>query len=104
LRGQATVEGDDLRNIFPGCDSVLYEFSIGSSSVVVTNLTKSTDGTISKSAGSAVPQCGHAHIITIAALGCGAPRRNGEIHICRNTGIPAKSVNYFYGNMKDAEL
>jgi hypothetical protein len=27
----------------------------------------------------------------------------GEIHICRNTGIPAKSVNYFYGNMKDAQ-
>jgi hypothetical protein len=46
-------------------------------------------------------QCGHAHIIIIAALGRGAPRRNGEIHICRNTGIPAKSVNYFWGNMKD---
>jgi hypothetical protein len=28
----------------------------------------------------------------MAALGCGAPRR-----------IPAKSVNYFDGNMKDAE-
>jgi hypothetical protein len=42
---------------------------------------------------SAAPQCGHAHIITIAALGCGAPRR-----------IPAKSVNYFYGNMKDVKI
>jgi len=31
----------------------------------------------------------------MAALGCGAPRRNGEIHICRNTGIPAKNANYF---------
>ena len=44
-------------------------------------------------------ECGHACIITIAALGCGVPRRNGEIHICRNTSIPAKSVNYFYGNI-----
>jgi len=40
----------------------------------------------------------------IAALGCGAPRLNGEIHICRNTGISAKSVNYFCGNMKDADF
>jgi len=40
----------------------------------------------------------------IAALGCGAPRRNGEIHICRNTGISAKGVNYFCGNMKDATM
>jgi len=44
-----------------------------------------------KSAGNAAPQCGHAHTITIAALGCGAPRQNGEIHICRNTGIPVNS-------------
>ena len=29
----------------------------------------------------------------MAALGCSAPRR-----------IPAKSVNYFYGNMKDARF
>ncbi len=57
-----------------------------------------------KIAGSAAPQCGHVCIITIAALGCGAPMRNGEIHIGRNTGIPAKSVNYFYRNMKDAKF
>ncbi|MEI6260577.1 MAG: hypothetical protein WCR46_11805 [Deltaproteobacteria bacterium] len=46
LRGQATIEGDDLRNRFPGGDSVLYEFSIGSSSVIVANLTKNSDETI----------------------------------------------------------
>ena len=45
-----------------------------------------------KSPGSAAPQCGHACIITIAALGCGAPRRNGEIHICRQ-GWGAKVVD-----------
>jgi hypothetical protein len=44
--GTTTIEGDDLRNRFPGGDSVTYEFSIGSSNVIVTNLTKSTDGTI----------------------------------------------------------
>jgi hypothetical protein len=44
--GTSTIEGDDLKNRFPGGFPVTYEFSIGSSSVVVTNLTKSTDGTI----------------------------------------------------------
>jgi len=41
-----TIEGDDLQNRFPGGAPVTYEFSIGSSNVIVTNLTKSTDGTI----------------------------------------------------------
>ncbi len=44
--GTTTIEGNDLKNRFPGGVPVTYEFSIGSSSVVVTNLTKSTDGTI----------------------------------------------------------
>jgi hypothetical protein len=44
--GTTTIEGNDLRNRFPGGTTVTYEFSIGSTSVVVTNLTKSTDGTI----------------------------------------------------------
>ena len=43
--GTTTIEGNDLKNRFPGVP-VTYEFSIGSSIVVVTNLTKSTDGTI----------------------------------------------------------
>ena len=41
-----TIEGDDLQYRFSGGVPVTYEFSIGSSSLVVTNLTKSTDGTI----------------------------------------------------------
>jgi hypothetical protein len=44
--GTTTIEGNDLKNRFLGGTPVTYEFSIGSSSVVVTNLTKSTDGTI----------------------------------------------------------
>ena len=44
--GTTTIEGDDLQNRFPGGVPVTYEFSIGSSSAVVTNLTKSSDGTI----------------------------------------------------------
>ena len=34
------------QSAFSGGVPVMYEFSIGSSSAVVTNLTKSTDGTI----------------------------------------------------------
>jgi hypothetical protein len=45
--GTTTIEGDELKNRFAGGIPVTYEFSIGSSSVVVTNLTKSSDGTIS---------------------------------------------------------
>ena len=44
--GTTTIEGNDLKNRFLGGTPVTYEFSIGSTSVVVTNLTKSTDGTI----------------------------------------------------------
>ena len=44
--GTTTIEGNDLRNRFPSGTPVTYEFSIGSTNVVVTNLTKSTDGTI----------------------------------------------------------
>jgi len=44
--GTTTIEGNDLKNRFSAGVPVTYEFSIGSSSVVVTNLTKSTDGTI----------------------------------------------------------
>ncbi len=44
--GTTTIEGDDLQNRFPGGVPVTYEFSIGSSIAVVTNLTKSSDGTI----------------------------------------------------------
>jgi hypothetical protein len=44
--GTTTIEGDDLKNRFLGGVPVTYEFTIGSSSAVVTNLTKSTDGTI----------------------------------------------------------
>jgi hypothetical protein len=44
--GTTTIEGDDLKKRFPGSVPVTYEFSIGSSSVVVTNLTKSLDGAI----------------------------------------------------------
>ena len=44
--GTTTIEGIDLRNRFPGGTPVTYEFSIGSSSAVVTNLTESRDGTI----------------------------------------------------------
>ena len=44
--GTTTIEGIDLRNRFPGGTTVTYEFSIDSSSAIVTNLTESTDGTI----------------------------------------------------------
>ena len=44
--GTTTIERNDLRNRFPGGIPVTYEFSIGSLSAVVTNLTESTDGTI----------------------------------------------------------
>ena len=44
--GTTTIEGDNLQNRFPGGVPVTYEFSIGSSIAVVTNLTKSSDGTI----------------------------------------------------------
>ena len=44
--GTTTIEGADLQIRFPGGVPVTYEFSIGSSSAVVTNLTKSTDGKI----------------------------------------------------------
>ncbi|MFH0995462.1 MAG: DUF1566 domain-containing protein [Pseudomonadota bacterium] len=44
--GTTIIDGYDLRNRFPGGAPVTYEFSIGSSSAVVTNLTESTDGTI----------------------------------------------------------
>jgi hypothetical protein len=44
--GTTTIEGNDLKNRFLGGVPVTYEFTIGSSSAVVTNLTKSTDGTI----------------------------------------------------------
>ena len=44
--GTTTIEGNDLQNRFLGGVPVTFEFSIGSSSVLVTNLTKSTDGTI----------------------------------------------------------
>jgi C1A family cysteine protease len=40
-----TIEGNDLKNRFTGVP-VTYEFSIDSSTMVITNLTKSTDGTI----------------------------------------------------------
>jgi hypothetical protein len=45
-QGTTTIEGRDIQIRFPGGVPVTYEFSIGSSNVVVTNLTKSTDGTI----------------------------------------------------------
>jgi hypothetical protein len=44
--GTTTIEGDDLQNRFPDGVPVTYEFSIGSSIAVVTNLTKSSDGMI----------------------------------------------------------
>ena len=44
--GTTTIEGNDLQNRFSGGVPVTFEFSIGSSNVIVTNLTKSTDGTI----------------------------------------------------------
>ena len=44
--GTTTIAGIDLRNRFPGGIPVTNEFSIGSPSAVVTNLTESTDGTI----------------------------------------------------------
>jgi len=44
--GTTTIEGSALKNRFSSGVPVTYEFSIGSSSVVVTNLTESTDGTI----------------------------------------------------------
>ena len=44
--GTTTIEGADLQIRFPGGVPVTYEFSIGSSIAVVTNLTKSSDGKI----------------------------------------------------------
>ena len=44
--GTTTIDGGDLRNRFPGGVPVTYEFSIGSSSAIVTSLTTSVDGTI----------------------------------------------------------
>ena len=44
--GATSIQGDVLKNRFPGGDPVTYEFSIGSSNAIVTNLTKSLDGTI----------------------------------------------------------
>jgi hypothetical protein len=44
--GTTTIEGADLQNRFSGGVPVTYEFTIGSSSAVVTNLTESSDGTI----------------------------------------------------------
>jgi hypothetical protein len=44
--GTTTIEGNELKNRFIGGTPVTYEFSIDSTNVVVTNLTKSTDGTI----------------------------------------------------------
>jgi hypothetical protein len=49
-----------------------------------------------KIAGSAALQCGR--VSQLPHWGAALPSE-----ICRNTGIPAKSVNYFYGNMKDAK-
>jgi hypothetical protein len=44
--GTTTIEGNDLKNRFPIGTPVTYEFSISSTSVVVTNLTKSSVETI----------------------------------------------------------
>jgi len=44
--GTTTIKGADLQNRFSGGVPVTYEFTIGSSSAVVTNLTESSDGTI----------------------------------------------------------
>jgi hypothetical protein len=44
--GTTTIVGDELKNRFPGGSPVTYEFTIGSTSAVVTNLTESSDGTI----------------------------------------------------------
>ncbi|MFH0995463.1 MAG: SBBP repeat-containing protein [Pseudomonadota bacterium] len=44
--GTTVIEGDALQDRFPGGVPVTYEFSIGSPSAVVTNLTESSDGTI----------------------------------------------------------
>jgi hypothetical protein len=44
--GTTTIEGGDLQIRFPSATPVTYEFSIGSSIAIVTNLTKSSDGTI----------------------------------------------------------
>ncbi len=44
--GTTTIKGNDLMNRFPGGTTVTYEFSIVSTNAVVTNLTKSMDGTI----------------------------------------------------------
>jgi hypothetical protein len=44
--GTTTIEGNDLKNRFSAGVPVTYDFAISSSSVGVTNLTKSTDGTI----------------------------------------------------------
>jgi len=56
--GTTTIEGNDLRNRFPGGTPVTYEFSIGSPIVVVTNLTESTDGTINIPAVFTIGPCG----------------------------------------------
>jgi len=56
--GTTTIEGNDLRNRFPGGTPVTYEFSIGSPSAVVTNLTESTDGSINIPTVFAIGPCG----------------------------------------------
>ncbi len=44
--GTTSIEGNDLINRFPSGIPVSYEFSIGSTSAIVTNLMKSSDGMI----------------------------------------------------------
>jgi hypothetical protein len=44
--GTITIEGTDIQSRFPSGLPALYEFSIGSSSAIVTSLTTSLDGTI----------------------------------------------------------
>jgi hypothetical protein len=44
--GTTTIAGSDLQDRYPGGTPVSYEFTIGSTKAVVTNLTNSTDGTI----------------------------------------------------------
>ena len=44
--GTTAIEGYDLMNRFPDGVPASYEFTIGSTIAVVTNLTKSLDGTI----------------------------------------------------------
>ncbi len=45
-------------NRFPGGTPVTYEFSIGSPSAIVTNLTESTDGSINIPTVFAIGPCG----------------------------------------------